>query len=77
MTNQYFTFTVQELENVLIGFSSSIKEEMILNYHYGNVDSALDLADFLKSNDLGGKSVSCSPGGNFICKVYLKSLVYA
>jgi len=80
MSNEYFTFTVQELENTLISFPTAIKEQMLLNYYYNDVDSALELAEFLSSNQLGGKSVSCSPGGNFICKVYLKPqeyLIYA
>jgi hypothetical protein len=80
MSNQYFTFTVQELENALIGFPAQTKEQMLLNYYYNDVDSALELADFLNYHGLGGKSISCSPGGNFQCQVYLKtqeSLVYA
>lgn len=59
--SKYCTFTAEELSSALFGFPETVKEQMLLNYYYDDVDSALELAAFLSTNNLGSSKVSASP----------------
>ena len=65
-----FNFTLEELQAALVNFSALIQKEMLLNYRYRDIDSAIALGRFLSSHNLGGFKATCEKNV-FKCQLYL------